>query len=107
MNTMVLCFYLYADEEDDAAGLVSFPVRFYGGIFMKDASYPILNQTVNRMAEEKGVLPEAVAIAWILRHPARIQPMAGTTNPEHLKAICSGCGIEPTRAEWYELTGRL
>ena len=80
-----------------------FQVRFYGGIFMKDASYPILNQTVNRMAEEKGVLPEAVAIAWILRHPARIQPMAGTTNPEHLKAICSGCGIELTRAEWYEL----
>lgn len=34
---------------------------------------------------------------------ARIQPMAGTTNPEHLKAICSGCGIELTRAEWYEL----
>lgn len=80
-----------------------FQVRFYGGVFMNDDSYPTLNSVVNRMAEEKNVSPSAIAIAWILRHPAKIQPMIGTTNPDRVRDICTACDIELTRAEWYEL----
>lgn len=80
-----------------------FQVRFYGGVFMNDPGYPLLNAAVQRIAREKGVDVQAVAIAWILRHPAKIQPMAGTTNPERLKRICQGSAIELSREEWYEL----
>lgn len=80
-----------------------FQVRFYGGVFMNDDGYPTLNSVVNRIAAEKGVSPSAIAVAWLLRHPARIQPMVGTTNWKRLQDICTGCTITLSRAEWYEL----
>jgi predicted oxidoreductase len=58
---------------------------------------------VAQLAAEKGVPPEAIMIAWILRHPAKIQPLPGTTNPAHLLAICAGEKINLTREEWYGL----
>jgi len=80
-----------------------FQVRFYGGVFMNDDQYPILNSVVNRMSEEKKASPSAIAIAWILRHPAKIQPLIGTTNKERLKDICTASNVEISREEWYEL----
>lgn len=58
---------------------------------------------VKQMAAEKGVSPEAILIAWILRHPARIQPLPGTTRSEHLLAACEGELLSLTREEWYRL----
>ncbi|HEU0297148.1 MAG TPA: aldo/keto reductase [Anaerolineales bacterium] len=58
---------------------------------------------VSQMAAEKGVHPEAILIAWILRHPARIQPLPGTTNPERLLAAIEADHIHLTREEWYGL----
>jgi len=58
---------------------------------------------VAQMATEKGVRPEAILIAWILRHPAHIQPLPGTTNPERLLACCQAEQISLTREEWYGL----
>ena len=55
------------------------------------------------MGQEKGVSPSAIAISWILRHPARIQPMIGTTKAERLNDICTASDITLTRSEWYEL----
>lgn len=80
-----------------------FQVRFYGGVFLQDSGYPTLNGVVGRLAEEKNVSPSAIAIAWILRHPARIQPMVGTTNRQRLREICKACDVTLSRAEWYEL----
>ena len=80
-----------------------FQVGFYGGVFMEDEGYPVLNGVVKHLAEKKDVSPSAIAIAWILNHPAKIQPMVGTTNPERLKDICRACGVKLDRAEWYEL----
>lgn len=58
---------------------------------------------VSQMAAEKGVHPEAILIAWILRHPARIQPLPGTTSPERLLAAIEADNINLTREEWYGL----
>jgi predicted oxidoreductase len=58
---------------------------------------------VAEMAKEKNVRPEAILIAWILRHPAKIQPIIGTTNPERITAACQGDGVTLTREEWYKL----
>jgi len=58
---------------------------------------------VAQMAKEKGVSGEAILIAWILRHPAKIQPIIGTTNPERIAAACQGDQVDLNREEWYRL----
>jgi predicted oxidoreductase len=58
---------------------------------------------VMQMAAEKGVSPEAILIAWILRHPARIQPLPGTTNPARIRAAAEAEQVHLTREEWYSL----
>jgi predicted oxidoreductase len=58
---------------------------------------------VAEMAKEKHVSPEAILIAWILRHPAKIQPIIGTTKPERIAAACQGDMVKLTREEWYRL----
>ncbi len=60
-------------------------------------------ELVTKMAEEKNVGPEAIVIAWLLRHPARIQPIIGTTNLGRIRAACQADGLELTREEWYTL----
>lgn len=78
-------------------------VGFYGGVFMDDAGYVRLNEVTGCLAEEKGVSRAAIGIAWLMRHPAGIQPLLGTTSPERLKDMCSASNVELTRAEWYEI----
>ncbi|MGC9393904.1 MAG: aldo/keto reductase [Anaerolineae bacterium] len=58
---------------------------------------------VAQMAQEKGTTPEAIALAWLLRHPAGIQPIIGTTKPERIVASCHADDIILTREEWYAL----
>ena len=58
---------------------------------------------VSRLASEKGVPGEAILIAWILHHPAHIQPIIGTTSPERIRSACKGDRYELTRDEWYQL----
>ena len=58
---------------------------------------------VAEMARAKGVTAEAIIIAWILRHPARIQAIIGTTHPERIAAACQADGVELDREEWYRL----
>jgi predicted oxidoreductase len=58
---------------------------------------------VARMAQARKVGPEAILIAWILRHPARIQAIIGTTRPERIAAACQGDGVELDREAWYRL----
>ena len=50
-----------------------------------------------------GVTGTAVAIAWIMRHPAGIQPILGTTNVKRLVESCRAADFTLTRTEWYEL----
>jgi predicted oxidoreductase len=76
---------------------------FFEGVFLDNDKFPELNAKINEIAELKGVTNTAVAIAWILRHPAKIQPIVGTTNHQRLKDICKASEVEMTRQEWYEL----
>jgi len=55
------------------------------------------------MAKKKGVSMDAILIAWLLRHPAGIQPIVGTTQPERIKEACKADDVELTREEWYSL----
>lgn len=80
-----------------------FQYGFFDGVFVDNDKFPELNQVLGRIAIEKGVSKSAIAVAWILRHPAKIQTIVGTTNIERLKDICTASNIELSRAQWYEI----
>jgi predicted oxidoreductase len=58
---------------------------------------------VQKMADEKGLSGEAIVLAWLLRHPAGIQPVLGTTRPERLRLCAQAERISLSREEWYAL----
>lgn len=80
-----------------------FQYGFFEGAFLDNPKFPELNQKINALAAAKGVTNTAIAIAWILRHPARMQPIIGTTNPVRVKEACQASGVTLTRPEWYEI----
>jgi predicted oxidoreductase len=60
-------------------------------------------ELVRAMAASKGVPPEAIALAWLLRHPAGIMPVIGTTNPGRFAACAAAASVFLSREEWYAL----
>ncbi|MCE7793949.1 aldo/keto reductase [Salipaludibacillus sp. CUR1] len=73
------------------------------GVFVGNSDYPEVNAKLQELADKKGVTDSAMAIAWILRHPANIQPIIGSMNPERIKDISKASGVELSREEWYGL----
>ncbi|MDE7394768.1 MAG: aldo/keto reductase [Clostridiales bacterium] len=80
-----------------------FQYGFFQGTFLGSDKYPELNAVLGELAEKYEVTPAAIATAWILRHPAEMQMVAGTTNEEHLTEIIEGGDITLTREEWYKI----
>ncbi|GCD09267.1 aldo/keto reductase [Clostridium tagluense] len=80
-----------------------FQYGFFEGVFLNNDKFPELNNKINEIAATKGVTNSAIAIAWILRHPAKIHPLVGTTNAKRLVDICKASQVELTRQEWYEI----
>ncbi|MDR0475435.1 MAG: aldo/keto reductase [Treponema sp.] len=80
-----------------------FQYGFFDGVFLESPKYTELNNALNKIAKKYEVGNAAIAIAWILRHPAKIQPVTGTMNPEHLKDCVKAAEITLTREEWYEI----
>ena len=76
---------------------------FFKGCFVDHEQFPEVNAALQKVAETYGVTKTAVAIAWILRHPAKMQPITGTTNPERLKESFLATTFTLTREEWYRL----
>ncbi|WP_066395227.1 aldo/keto reductase [Neobacillus mesonae] len=77
---------------------------FFEGTFLGDwEKYPELNKTIDKIAEKYGVTNTAIAVAWITRHPANIQVVLGTTNPNRMKDACKGAEMSLTREEWYQI----
>ena len=76
---------------------------FFQGCFVDDPELPELNRVLGELGEQYGVSKTAIAIAWILRHPAKIQAIAGTMNPSHLRDICDATNVDLTHNEWYRL----
>ena len=76
---------------------------FFKGCFVDSPDFPELNRVLGEIGEKYGAPKTAVAIAWILRHPARMQAIAGTMNPSHLRDICEASKVELTHNEWYRI----
>jgi predicted oxidoreductase len=62
-----------------------------------------LAERVRTVADRYGTTPLAVVLAWVLRHPAGIQPVVGTTNPDRIAAACAATDVRLSREDWYAL----
>ncbi len=80
-----------------------FQYGFFEGVFLDNPKFPELNKKIDAIAKEKGVTNTAIAVAWLLRHPARMQPILGTTKPQRVKDSCQASGITLTRQDWYQI----
>lgn len=80
-----------------------FQAGFFDGPFLGNPKFPELNAVIDRLAAAYAVPVEAIATAWITRHPAQMQVVLGTTTPERVTAAAKGADIVLTKVEWYDL----
>lgn len=71
------------------------------GVYVDNPLFPELNEKLKEVAEKYAITPTGVVIAWMLRHPAHMQPVAGSMNPRRMKEILVGANVRITREEWY------
>jgi predicted oxidoreductase len=76
---------------------------FIEGCFIDNDNFPEINETLERIANKYNVSKTTMAFAWILRHPAKMQPVTGTTNLTRLIDCIKASEINITREEWYEI----
>lgn len=76
---------------------------YFKGNFVGNEKFQSLNQVLDRLAIKYGVTPSTIAISWILRYPAKMQAVVGTTNPNHLREVSQAANFSLTRKEWYEI----
>ena len=76
---------------------------YFKGNFVGNEKFQALNQVLDRLAIKYGVTSSTIAISWILRYPAKMQAIVGTTNPKHLIEASQATNFNLTRKEWYEI----
>lgn len=76
---------------------------FFEGVFLNNDQFPELNTVIDAVAGDHGVSNVTIAIAWLLRHPARMQPVTGTTNSRRLKDYCRAATVDLSREQWYAI----
>ena len=76
---------------------------YFKGNFVGNEKFQALNQVLDRLAIKYGVTSSTIAISWILRYPAKMQAVVGTTNPKHLIEASQAANFSLTRKEWYEI----
>lgn len=80
-----------------------FQYGFFEGVFLENEKFPELNAAIDELSEKYNVTNTAIAIAWLLRHPAKMQPIIGTTSLKRVTDIVKASEIKLTRQEWYKL----
>lgn len=72
-------------------------------MFLDNPQFPTLNAKIDEIAARYGVTNTTIAIAWLLRHPAKMQPVTGTMNPKRLQDCIKAVDVTLTHTEWYEI----
>ncbi len=80
-----------------------FQYGFFEGVFLDNPKFPELNKVINRIAAAHGVSNTTIALAWLLRHPAKMQPVTGTMNINRLEDCIKSADVFLSREEWYEI----
>jgi predicted oxidoreductase len=81
-----------------------FQYGMFEGTFMGNTEkFPKLNEVLADVASRYNVTPTGMAISWILRHPAKMQPIVGSVNLDRIRQIAAASDVTITHDEWYEL----
>lgn len=80
-----------------------FQYGMFEGVFLDNPKFPEVNAKIDEIAQKHGVSNTAIAVAWILRHPAHMQPIIGSTNLRRLQDCILAADVELTGEEWYEI----
>lgn len=80
-----------------------FQYGMFEGVFLGNEKFPELNRKIDEIAVKYSVSNTTITMAWLLRHPAGMQPVTGTMNTQRLKDCVKAAGIRLTREEWYEI----
>lgn len=81
-----------------------FQKGFFDGVFIGDRKeYAELNTALDDISAKHGVTPTGIAVAWIVRHPANIQVVLGTTKPSRVAECAAGSEVQLSREDWYRL----
>ena len=80
-----------------------FQYGFFEGVFLGSKKFSELNAKIDELAKKYNVSNTTIAMAWLLRHPANMQPVTGTMNIKRLKDCVKAANINLSREEWYEI----
>ena len=78
-------------------------VGYFTGTFLGNEKFGELNELLQKLADAYGVGKDTIAYAWLLRYPAKMQVVTGTSKPERIKNAAAAADIRLTRQEWYDL----
>lgn len=76
---------------------------FFEGVFLGHEKYAKLNVVLDELAGKYGKKPSAIALAWILRHPANMQVITGSKSVERILQMAEATDVAMEREEWYEV----
>lgn len=80
-----------------------FQYGFFEGPFIDNPKFPELNAELDKVAKSHNTNKNAIAVAWILRHPAKMQVVLGSMNPDRLTQMFEGADVDLERQEWWDL----
>ena len=73
------------------------------GPFFRNPAFDTLNRKLEEVGEKYDVSATTMATAWLLRHPANMQVLAGTMNFDRFDEICKACDVQLSRPDWYQI----
>ena len=76
---------------------------YFDGPFVGNDKFPELNKKLEEYAEKYNLTPSGIAIAWINRHPARMQTIIGTMTERRIEEVTNASDLVLSRDEWYDL----
>lgn len=79
------------------------PIQGPQGVFLNKQKYPELNNKLEELSKKYDTNPDALAIAWLLRHPAHMQVILGTMNPQRIVNYSSASNVSLEREDWYAI----
>jgi len=80
-----------------------FQYGMFEGVFLGSPKYKKLNETLTDKAKKYGVSETTTIMAWLLRHPAKLQPVTGTMNEGRLADCVKAAGVTLSREDWYDI----
>jgi len=75
----------------------------YAGAQAREPGDEPLRALLHKLSAKHGISIEGLMLAWLMRHPARIQPVIGSADPARIRACGDALRFEMSRGDWYAL----